>query len=122
MSELERNLLAAIQAELGDTTAPLKYPWPCGCHGPKYISKCTKHQMEQVEDDARRAGTADLKFTHRDFTDLMSLVQTLHAIKLQLISNPTKSCIIKVIPNETNVGGTNRSEEAKVPGDRVAKT
>ena len=100
----EKKTLADAVKEVVGELPPTKYPLPCGCHGPKYISKCTKHQLEQVEDDARRAGVVDMVFTHKDFTDLPRLVETLHAIKLRLISNPTKSCVIKVISNETNVG------------------
>lgn len=103
------------------TDTPIKYPLPCGCHGPKYISKCSMHQVEQIEDDARRAGVINLIFTHRDFTNLPQLVKTLHEIKLRLISNPTKSCVIKVIPNETDACGTSRSEKASVPDLSVAK-
>lgn len=120
MSEYEKALLAAVQAEMG-SPPPTKYPYPCGCHGPKYISKCTKHQCEQIEEDARRAGVVDKVFTHHDFTDLMSLVKTLHEIKLRLISHPNKSYLIKVIPNETNASGASRSDEAAVPSPDVAK-
>jgi hypothetical protein len=123
MSEYEQALLAAVQAELG-SPPPTKYPYPCGCHGPKYISKCTKHQMEQVKEDARRQGVADLRFTHRDFTNLPQLVETLHAIKLHLISNPTKPCVIKINPeqrDEANASGASRPDEAAVPNPGVAK-
>ena len=54
--------------------------------------------MEAEVDAARLMGIADLRFTHRDFTDLPRLVDTINMIKLQLISNPTKSCLIKIIP------------------------
>lgn len=108
MTENSKALLDAIQEELNrqQNPSPVKYPLPCGCHGPKYISKCAMHQLEQVENDTRLAGVVDLVFTHRDFTDLPSLVKTLHDLKLRLISNPTKSCLIKVIPNETNVSSS----------------
>jgi hypothetical protein len=76
----------------------VKYPLECGCSGEHYNSLCDGHQNEYLEDMRRLMGIADMRFTHRDFTDLQRLVQALHAIKLQLISNPTKSCIIKIIP------------------------
>jgi hypothetical protein len=101
MSENPKELLEAVQKEIGELPKT-RYPLPCGCHGPKYISKCNIHQVEQIEEDARRIGIVDLVFSHRDFTDLASLIKTLHDIKLRLISNPTKICLIKVTPNETD--------------------
>lgn len=76
----------------------VKYPLDCGCTGEHYHSLCGIHRDEVIADHRRLMGIADLKFTHRDFTDLPRLVIALQAIKLQLISNPTKSCIIKVTP------------------------
>lgn len=76
----------------------IKYPLDCGCTGEHYHSLCDGHREEVISDNRRLMGIADLRFTHRDFTDLPRLVIALQAIKLQLISNPTKSCIIKVIP------------------------
>jgi hypothetical protein len=105
VSEDPKKLLEAVQREIGELPSKPKYPLPCGCHGPKYISKCDLHQVEQIEEDARRLGIVDLTFCHHDFTDLAKLFETLQAIKLRLISNPFKSCIIKVIPNETDARG-----------------
>lgn len=85
----------------------MKYPLDCGCKGPKYWAKCDNHKAEEETDSARLMGIADLTFNHRQFTDLPQLALTLNAIKLQLISNPTKSCLIKIIPSaENNHSGT----------------
>lgn len=89
----------------------VKYPLECGCKSEHYYGMCSGHQAEHVADQARRMGIADLRFTHRDFLDLPSLVRTLHAVKLQLISNPTKSCIIKVIPHGGDDHGVQDSGE-----------
>jgi len=76
----------------------VKYPLDCGCSSDHYHGLCEYHKEEVIVDQRRLMGIADLRFSHRDFTDLPRFVKTLQAIKLQLISNPTKSCIIKVIP------------------------
>jgi hypothetical protein len=80
----------------------MKYPLECGCTGPKYWAKCNNHKAEEEADSARLMGIADIRLTHRDFTDLTKLAATLITIKLQLISNPTKSCLIKITPGEKN--------------------
>lgn len=80
-------------------TIKLKYPLTCGCRAKDYWSMCDNHKAEFESDAARVMGIADLRFNHRDFTDLPRLAQVLNAIKLQLITNPTKSCLIKIIPD-----------------------
>jgi hypothetical protein len=75
-----------------------QYPLNCGCRSATYYGLCDSHQAEHDADQARRMGVSDLRFSHRDFTDLTQLAKTLHTIKLQLISNPTKYCVIKIIP------------------------
>lgn len=84
----------------------VKYPLDCGCSSEHYHGLCDGHKNEIIEDQRTLMGIPHLRLTHRDFLDLPSLVKTLHAIKLQLISNPTKSCLIKIapggLPNETN--------------------
>jgi hypothetical protein len=38
------------------TAPPVKYPFKCGCAGPKYVSKCRLHQLEDIEAHARALG------------------------------------------------------------------
>jgi hypothetical protein len=77
------------------------YPLPCGCTSPKYHGLCETHKAETILDQRVLMGIPHLIFTHQSFTDLPQLAETLQAIKLQLISNPTKSCIIKINPERT---------------------
>lgn len=34
----------------------IKYPLPCGCHGPKFLSMCIAHQEADVETQQRLMG------------------------------------------------------------------
>jgi hypothetical protein len=61
---------------------------------------CAEHKDERLNDMRRLMGIPKLTFLHRDFTDLPSLAKALHDIKLQLIMNPTKSLLIKIIPGD----------------------
>lgn len=37
----------------------VKYPLPCGCAGPKYISMCDAHQLAAREDHQRQLGASE---------------------------------------------------------------
>lgn len=39
-----------------DQTVSVKYPLPCGCAGPKYISMCAAHQELARQEHARKLG------------------------------------------------------------------
>lgn len=70
----------------------------CGCKSAQFHELCDMHKNEYIDDHRRLMGIAGLTFTHRDFTDLRSLVDTLQTIKLYLISNPKKPLLIKINP------------------------
>lgn len=74
------------------------YPLPCGCKSEHWYQLCATHQNEVLNARAQLMGLPDLRFTHRQLTDLEQLPATLRAIQLRLISNPTKSCVIKITP------------------------
>ena len=76
----------------------VKYPLDCGCASELYHNLCEAHKNEHIDDQRRLMGIPALTFTHRDFTDLPRLALALHAIKLHLISSPTKACLIKINP------------------------
>lgn len=103
-------LLADARAE-STKDGKVKYPLDCGCSSDHYHGLCDGHKNEVIDDQRTLMGIPRLRFTHRDFLDLPSLVNTLQAIKLQLISNPTKSCIIKVAPGgQTNEANASSSD------------
>ena len=83
-----------------DKAGEVKYPLDCGCKSPHEHNMCVGHQQEKLEDQRRRMGIADLRFTSWDFLDLPKLAETLTKIKVQLVSNPTKACLIYIIPGE----------------------
>lgn len=89
-------LALARQAAMKDGV--VRYPLECGCSSAKFYALCDGHRLEVITDERRTKGVPDLIFRHRDFTDLHQLSEALHAIKLQLISNPTKPLLIKINP------------------------
>lgn len=81
----------------------VQYPMTCGCTAQHFQALCQPHREEVLDDQRRFSGMPALTFTHRDVTDLPRFATMLHSIKLQLIMNPTKSLLIKIIP-ENNSG------------------
>ena len=88
----------------------VKYPLDCGCTSPHQHNMCVGHQEEMLFDKRRLMGIADLRFTHRDLTDLPSLGKALAVIQLHLIANPTKSLLIKIIPETQDEANARRRD------------
>jgi hypothetical protein len=90
--------LLAVARQEAMKDGVVKYPLDCGCSSAKFYALCDAHKLEVITDERRTKGVPDIIFRHRDFTDLRQLSEALHIIKLQLISNPTKSLLIKINP------------------------
>lgn len=51
----------------------VKYPLPCGCAAPKYISMCDTHKLGQLRRDARDLGVDRIR-AERLLRDCLPLV------------------------------------------------
>lgn len=80
---------------MSDVPVKIKYPLPCGCAGLNFISQCKAHQMESIDDDARRMGIADVTLVIKEPIDGVDFGTLIGEIRAKL--KPGKKLVIHLL-------------------------
>lgn len=86
------------EKQLSIVDGKTKWPLNCGCTGDHYYARCGSHQQEYHEDQGRRMGIVDLKYSAQLFGTDQGRDQVIREINQRIALHPTKPILIKITP------------------------